>query len=499
MNQLENMLAAPTTAQQLSVADPLEEIISATSAGPTVSDKSEARQWADSFLQDERARGAMPLGMPSSARTVINARIDEIDRLIGTQMDEVLHHSELQKLEATWRGLRYLVDQTETSNNLKLRILNAPKMDLLRDLQAAPKYDQSALWHQVYETTFDTPGGEPFAALIGDYEFGRHPEDQELLDKISHVSSAAHAPFLAAVSPDLFKLDGFTQLRERPDLSTFFDKPEFAQWNSFRGNNEDSRYVALTMPHILMRLPYGRDTRPVEGFSYDEGVNGTDHSRYLWGNAAYALGARLTGAFARYGWCTSIRGYESGGRVEGLPTHTFPTDEGDTAIKCPTEIAISGRREAELARAGFVPLCHYQSRDFAVFFSVQSCQRPRKYTKEEATASACLSAQLPYLLASCRFAHYLKVMMRNQTGNPMSRKNAEDFLADWIRQYVVSNDDAAADEKRERPLRDARIEVTERGEAPGVYDAIAYLQPHFMLDAITVSLRLVAQVPNVKA
>ena len=499
MNQPQNIQTVPLQIQPAAAGDLLEEIISATSAGPTIKDRDEAKQWADSFLREERSRGTMPLAASASARALINARIGEIDRLISAQLDEILHHGQFQKLEATWRGLKYLVDETETSANLKLKILSTSKKGLLRDLQTAPKYDQSALWRQMYETTFDTPGGEPFAALVGDYEFGRHPDDQELLDRVSHISAAAHAPFLAAASPDLFKLESFTELRERPDLSTFFAKPEFAQWNSFRENNEDSRYVALAMPHVLLRLPYGRDTRRTEGFSYEEGVEGTDHSKYLWGNAAYALGARLTAAFARHGWCTSIRGYEGGGRVEGLPAHAFPTDAGDTVVKCPTEIAIDGRREGELAQAGFVPLSHYQGKDFAVFFSVQSCQKPRRYNKEEATASARLSAQLPYLLASCRFAHYLKVMMRNKTGSPMSRKNAEDFLADWIRQYVVSNDDAAADEKREKPLRDARIEVVERADAPGVYDAVAYLQPHFMLDAITVSLRLVAQVPNVKA
>ena len=298
---------------------------------------------------------------------------------------------------------------------LKIRVLNASKKELLRDLQRAPEFDQSALFKKIYEEEFGIFGGEPLAALIGDYEFGRHPEDMELIEKISQVAAAAHAPFLSAASAELLNLDSFANLGAPRDLGKIFDSTEYAKWKSFR-QSDDSRYVALTMPHILMRLPYGKDTKPIEGFNYEEGVDGTDHSKYLWGNAAYALGARLTNAFANFGWCAAIRGVEGGGLVEGLPTHTFRTDEGDVALKCPTEVAITDRREKELADQGFVPLVHCKGTDYAAFFSVQSCNKPKQYDSEAANANARLSAQLPYILAVSRFAHYLKSMMRDKIG-----------------------------------------------------------------------------------
>ena len=365
----------------------------------------------------------------------------------------------------------------------------------MRDLQRASEFDQSALFKKVYEEEFGVFGGAPFSALIGDYEFGKHPEDMELLEKISNVASAAHAPFLTAAAADLLNLDSFTNLGAARDLSKVFDSTEYAKWKSFR-QSEDSRYVGLCVPHILMRLPYGRDTKPVDAFSYEEGVDGTDHTKYLWGNAAYALGSRLTEAFAKYGWCAAIRGVESGGLVEGLPAHTFRTDEGDVALKCPTEIAITDRREKELADQGFVPLVHCKNTDYAAFFSVQSAQKPKKYDKEAATANARLSAQLPYILAMSRFAHYLKVMMRDKIGAFMSRADTQRFLNQWISQYVCADDNATQSVKAQLPLREANIEVSEVAGKPGVYKAVAFLRPHFQLDELSISLRLVAELPQ---
>jgi type VI secretion system protein ImpC len=429
------------------------------------------------------------------AEATINARIAQIDHLISLQLNEVMHHPQFQKLEGTWRGLKYLVDHSECTDMLKLKILNVSKKELLRDLQRAPEFDQSALFKKVYEEEFGVFGGAPFASLIGDYEFGRGPEDLELLEKVSNVAAAAHAPFLTAASPELLNLDSFTNLGAPRDLSKVFDSTEYAKWKSFR-QSEDSRYVGLALPHILMRLPYGRDTKQIDAFNYEEGVDGTDHSKYLWGNAAYALGARLTDAFAKYGWCAAIRGVEGGGLVEGLPAHTFRTDEGDVALKCPTEIAITDRREKELADQGFVPLVHCKNTDYAAFFSVQSAQKPKKYDKEAANANARLSAQLPYILAMSRFAHYLKVMMRDKIGSFMSRTDCQRFLNQWISQYVCADDNASQSVKAQLPLREANIEVSEVPGKPGVYKAIAFLRPHFQLDELSISLRLVAELPQ---
>ncbi len=429
------------------------------------------------------------------AEAMINARIAQIDHLLSIQLNEVLHHPSFQKLEGTWRGLKYLLNNSECSSMLKIRVLNASKKELLRDLQRAPEFDQSALFKKVYEEEYGIFGGEPIAALIGDYEFGRHPEDIELLEKVSQVAAAAHAPFVSAASPELLNLDSYTNLGAPRDLGKIFDSTEYAKWKSFR-QSDDSRYVALTMPRVLMRLPYGRDTKAIEGFNYEEGVDGTDHSKYLWGNAAYALGARLTNAFADYGWCAAIRGVEGGGLVEGLPTHTFRTDEGDVALKCPTEVAITDRREKELADLGFVPLVHCKGTDYAAFFSVQSCQKPKLYDSEAANANARLSAQLPYLFAVCRFAHYMKSIMRDKVGSFTSRSETERFLNQWIMQYVTEDDRASQATKAQYPLREARVEVAEVAGKPGAYRAVAFLRPHFQLEELTVSLRLVADLPQ---
>ena len=436
--------------------------------------------------------GSMVLGR--DADQMITQRVAQIDHLISLQLNEIMHHPQLQKLEGTWRGLKYLLDQSETSPMLKIRVLNVSKKDLLRDLQKAAEFDQSATFKKVYEDEFGIFGGEPYGALIGDYEFSKHPEDLELLEKVSQVAAGAHAPFLSAASPELLNMPTFTQLDQPRDIAKIFDSTEYAKWKAFR-QSEDSKYVCLTCPRILMRLPYGAATKPVEGFNYEEGVDGTDHSKYLWGNAAYALGTRMTQAFAQYSWCTAIRGVEGGGLVEGLPAHTFHTDEGDVALKCPTEIAITDRREKELADQGLVPLVHCKGTDKAAFFSIQSCNKPKVYDNDAATANARISAQLPYMMATCRFAHYLKSMMRDKIGSFMSRDDCWRFLNRWISQYVTQDDNADQATKAQFPLREARIDVEEVKGKPGVYRAITYLRPHFQLDELSVSLRLVADLP----
>ncbi|HEV2522870.1 MAG TPA: type VI secretion system contractile sheath large subunit [Candidatus Acidoferrales bacterium] len=492
MSQPEKSASQSSKTAQAGEANLLDQIVDQGRFGREPEARERGRDMVKEFVS-QFLEGEMTLSRDAEA--MIGARVAQIDHLISIQLNEVLHHPNFQKLESAWRGLRYLLDQSETSSNLKIKVLNASKKDLLRDLQRAAEFDQSALFQKIYEDGFGVFGGEPFGALIGDFEIGKHPEDMEFLEKISQVAAGAHAPFLTAASPNLLNMQSYTQLGDPRDIGKIFDSTEYAKWKSFRAS-EDSKYVALTMPRILMRLPYGRDTKPVDGFNYEEAVDGTDHSKYLWGNAAYALGARVTNAFAKYGWCAAIRGVEGGGLVEGLPAHTFRTDEGDVALKCPTEIAVTDRREKELADQGLAPLVHCKGTDYAAFFSVQSANKPKKFDKPEANANARLSAQLPYMLAVCRFAHYMKAMMRDKIGSFMSRIECEKFLNQWIAQYVVLDDNASPTAKASHPLREARVDVTEVEGKPGVYRAVAFLRPHFQLDELTMSLRLVAELPK---
>jgi type VI secretion system protein ImpC len=470
----------------------LDQVITETRIGRNDEQRAESRRQI-ATLVEEVMSGTVRIA--KDLETTISARIADIDQLLTAQLNEIMHASEFQKLEASWRGLHYLVSQSETSTMLKIRVMNASKEDLRKDLERASEFDQSALFKKVYEEEYGTFGGAPYGALIGDYEFTRHSQDVAMLEKISQVAAGAHAPFISAASPELFNLDSFTDLGVPRDLAKGFDTVEYAKWKSFR-ESEDSRYVGLCLPHILMRLPYGPETVPVEDFNFKEDVDGKQHTKYLWGNAAYSLGTRLTDAFATYGWCAAIRGVEGGGLVEGLPTHTFMTDEGEVALKCPTEIAITDRREKELSDLGFVPLVHCKGTDYAAFFGTQSSQKAKKYDTDIANANARLSTQLQYIMCISRFAHYLKAMMRDKVGSFMSRVDCERFLNRWISNYVTPDDTASPAVKAQFPLREARIDVSEVAGRPGVYKAAAFMRPHFQLDELSVSLRLVAELPQ---
>jgi type VI secretion system protein ImpC len=425
----------------------------------------------------------------------LDARVAEIDRLISEQLSEVMHSAEFQKLESTWTGLHYLCKQTSTGAGMKIKVFNASKKELIKDFKTAIDFDQSALFKKVYEEEFGTFGGAPFGSLVGDFEITRQPEDMYFIEQMGHVAAASHSPFLSAASPELFGLETYTDLGKPRDMSKVFDTVDYAKWRSFR-ESEDSRYVGLTVPRFLGRLPFNpKDGTTVEGFNFVEDVNGTDHAKYLWVNAAYAMAARLTIAFENYGWCAAIRGVEGGGLVEDLPTHTFKTDEGEVALKCPTEIAITDRREKELSDLGFIPLVHCKNTDYAAFFAVQSTQKPKKYDSDSANANAVLSAQLQYIFSVCRIAHYLKAMMRDKIGSFASAGNVEEFLNRWIRQYVVEDDNASQDTKAAYPLREANVQVSEIPGRPGVYRAVTFIRPHFQLDELSVSLRLVAELP----
>ena len=426
----------------------------------------------------------------------LDARVAELDRLISAQLSEVMHAPQFQQLESTWRGLQYLCKHTSTGAMMKIQVFNANKKDLIRDFKTSIDFDQSALFKKVYEEEFGTFGGAPFGALIGDFELTRQPEDMYFVEQMSHVAAAAHAPFLTAASPELFGLESFSDLGKPRDLSKVFDTVEYAKWKSFR-ESEDARYVGMALPRFLGRLPYNpKDGITTEGFNFVEDVDGTDHSRYLWVNSAFALGARLTAAFESYGWCAAIRGVEGGGLVEDLPTHTFRTDDGEVALKCPTEIAITDRREKELSDLGFIPLVHCKNTDYAAFFATQSTQKPLKYDSDAANANSALSAQLQYIFSVCRIAHYLKAMMRDKIGSFAAAANVETYLNSWIGQYVLADDSASQEAKAKYPLREASVEVKEVPGKPGAYRAVAFVRPHFQLDELSVSLRLVAELPG---
>ena len=479
---------AALDAQEVSL---LDQIVEQGRFGVEAASRERGKDLVKEFVS-QVLDGSMTIA--KDAEMMINARIAQIDHLLSLQLNEILHHPQFQKLEGSWRGLKYLMDNSETGVGLKIRVMNVTKKEVLRDIEKAPEFDQSALFKKVYEEEYGVFGGAPFGALIGDYEFGKHPEDMALLEGISHVAAQAHAPFISAASPDLMNLESYQQLDAPRDLAKIFDSTEYAKWKSFL-QSEDSRYVALTLPRTLGRLPYGAETKPIDDFVYEEHVDGTDHTKYLWTNAAYSLGSKMTQSFSLYGMCVAMRGVEGGGLVEGLPTHNFATDEGDVAMKCPTEVPITDRREKELADLGFVPLVHCKGTDYAAFFSVQSCQKPKVYDTDSANANARLSTQLPYLMAVSRFAHYLKAMMRDKIGSFMSREEASTFLNRWITKYVTPDDSASPAAKAERPLREARIDVTEVPGKPGCYRAVCFLRPHFQLDELTVSLRLVSELP----
>ena len=432
----------------------------------------------------------------------IEAAVKAIDAALSSQLNEVMHDPRFLKLEGSWRGLHYLVMNSETSTNLKIRVVNASKRELHRDLTRAVEFDQSLLFRKIYENEFGTPGGEPYGALIGDYEWTNHPEDIEALRLISNVSAAAFAPFISAASASLMGFEDWSDLSRPRDLAKIFDTVEYTKWRGFR-DSEDSRFVSLVMPRVLARLPYGDRTRPIDAFNYEEApedLSGASlamqHEHYCWMNAAFVMGSRLTEAFARNGFCTAIRGAEGGGKVDNLPQHIFRSDDGDLDAKCPTEVGITDRREYELSNLGFLPLCHYKNQDYAVFFGAQTTQKSKEYDRPEASANARISARLPYIMATSRFAHYLKVMARDKIGSFMEVEDCEHWLNNWIRRYVNTNEGIGPDSKAKTPLREARVEVREVPGRPGAYNAVAYMRPWLQLEELTTSLRMVARIPE---
>ena len=430
----------------------------------------------------------------------IKAIIAEIDQKLTEQINVILHSERFQQVESAWRGLRYLVSNTETDEQLKIRVMNISKKDLGKTLKKykGASWDQSPLFKKLYEQEYGQLGGEPYGCLVGDYHFDHTPGDVELLGQMAQIAAASHSPFIAGASPTLMGMDSWQELANPRDLGKIFAAPDYAAWRSLR-ESDDAKYVGLAMPRFLSRLPYGAKSNPVEEFNFEEETGAGDHSRYTWSNAAYAMAVNINRSFKNYGWCSSIRGVESGGAVEGLPVHTFPSDDGGVDMKCPTEIAISDRREAELANCGFMPLSHRKNTDTAAFIGAQSLQKPTEYADADATANARISARLPYLFASCRFAHFLKCMVRDKVGSFKERADMERYLSDWIMGYVLGNPENAGETmKAQKPLAGAEVVVAEVEGNPGYYSAKFHLRPHYQLEGVSVTLSLVSRLPSQK-
>lgn len=427
----------------------------------------------------------------------ITSMVAEIDKKLSEQVNQIIHHDDFQKLEGSWRGLHYLVNNTETDETLKIKVFNVSKKDLGKNLKKfkGTAWDQSPVFKKIYEEEYGQFGGEPYGCLCADYHFDQSPPDVAMLGEMAQICAASHTPMVTGASPTLMQMDSWQELSNPRDLTKIFGTAEYAAWNSLR-ESEDSRYIGLAMPRYLSRLPYGAQTNPVEGFDFEENVDGAEHDKFTWSNAAYAMATNITRAFKMYGWTTQIRGIESGGAVEGLPAHTFPTDDGGVDMKCPTEIAISDRREAELAKNGFMPLIHKKNSDFAAFIGAQSLQKPQEYDDPDATSNANLSARLPYLFATCRFAHYLKCMVRDKVGSFQDESSLQVWLQNWINQYVEPNPAGANQhDMARRPLAEAQVVVEPDPSNPGYYSSKFFLKPHYQLEGLTVSLRLTSKLP----
>jgi type VI secretion system protein ImpC len=487
--------AAPTTTTAEGGLSFLDQVVSATKQTEPDMAKDLVKNLVEQSL-------AGTITFDKNLTRTIDKAIKSIDEKMSKQLAAIMHHEKFTKLEGSWRGLNHLVMNSNTGAGLKIKVLNMTKRELNKDLTKAVEFDQSQLFKKIYENEFGTPGGEPYGALIGDYEWVNHPDDIESLRLISNVAAASFAPFISAAGAGMFGFDSFTELSKPRDLAKIFDSSEYMKWRGFR-DTEDSRFVSLVMPRVLARVPYGANTKPIEEFAYEEApfdasgaAMALDHKEYCWMNAAYAMGVRMTSAFAESGFCVAIRGAEGGGKVENLPTHMFQSDDGDMDGKCPTEIGITDRREFELSNCGFLPLSHYKNTDYAVFFGAQTCQKPKKYDRPDATANAAISARLPYMMASSRFAHFLKVMARDKIGGFMEATECEKWLNRWINNYVSGNPDAGPETKAKYPLREAKIEVKEIPGKPGSYNAVAYLRPWLQMEELTTSMRMVAKIPK---
>jgi len=488
---------SPAQVAEVTEVSEFENLLSGSFAVQEGSEKESAVKNAVKTLAEQALSNESLIS--EDALKSIESLIAAIDKKLTEQINVVLHHADFQKLEGAWLGLKHLVSNTETDEKLKIRVLNITKKELSKTFKkfAGTRWDQSPLFKKLYGEEFDTPGGEPYGAMIADYQFDHSAPDIEILKGISTICGASHMPCITSPAPSLFSMDSWTELNNPAQLRPQFQRPEYAGWRSFR-ESDDSKYIGMAMPRFLGRIPYGPDTNPVDSFHFEEAVDGSDHSRYCWANSAYAMGTNITRSFKYFGMCTSIRGAESGGAVEGLPVHTFPTADGKSEMKCPTELAIGDRREKELSDLGMLPLQHWKNTDYAVFVGGQSLQEPEIYTDDVDSANAQLAARLPYLFAVCRFSHYLKMIAREKIGSFMERDDMQKFLTDWINQYVVSDPSASQETKARYPLAEAEVVVEEVPGNPGYYTSRFAMRPHYQLEGLSASLSLVSQLPSTR-
>lgn len=431
----------------------------------------------------------------------LDAILAKIDSKLTDQLNAIMHHEEFQKLESSWRGLAYTVNNSETDSTLRVKVMNISKSELQAMFRAYPgaRWDKSPLNMKIYEAEFGTLGGKPYGCLVGDYYFGFGSADVNLLRDISKVAAAAHAPFISAAAPELLGMDSWNEIGTPPDLSEIFDTPDYAKWNGLR-ESENSRYLALTLPRVLAREPYGQgSSSTVAEFNFEEETDGHAGEKYAWMNAAHALAVNINRAHKEHGWTVQIRGVQSGGEVLNLPTHTFDTGDGSKDLKCPTEVSITDRREGELSAAGLMGIIHRKHTDKAAFIGAQTLYKPKKYVDELATASDNMSSRLPYIFAVSRFSHYLKCMVRDKIGQSPTRVQLQTDLQSWINKYVSGNPDTASEkEKAKKPLAGAKVEVIEDEENPGYYVGKFYLKPHFQLEGMDIGMSLVSKLPTKK-
>lgn len=469
----------------------LDEVITATpNAAPD-----RAKGMLESIIKIAAGKGVT---IDKTVPRTLKKLITTIDEELSLQLSEVMRAPEFQKLEGTWRGFHHLVHNSETGQDLQIRVLNVSKRELAKDLEGATEPDQSALFKKIYENEFGTPGGLPYGVMIGDYEFSHSNEDVSLLENISNVAAAAFCPFVAGASSKMFGMEqDFEKLSKIRDLKTWFGGTDFVKWREFR-ETPDARFVALAMPRVMAREPYGAETKTIDEFDFNETPIGlaVPHDHYCWMNAAWVYGAVLTRAFAEHGWCTAIRGAEYGGKVEKLPVHNVKDEDGDKSIKCPTEVLISDRREKELSDCGFLPVSHYRDSGKAVFFGAQTCQKPQKFDAPDAQANANISARLPYIMAVSRVSHYLKVMARDWTGSPYEQGELQQRMKRWISRYVLDDPNGTPEAKAKFPLAEADVTVEAIPGVPGSYNAVARLRPWLQLEELTTSMRLVAKLPQ---
>lgn len=492
-------------AEEESVLDSIFSQVDAQTPGEEV----EVEEFKDPEAVAEKDRGAMVSAalrvfvdavsdrdkpIDSIDKYLFDSLISSVDEKISEQLDAIMHHEDFQDLESSWRELKFLVDRTDFRQNVEIEVLNASKDTLRESFEDSPELIQSPLYEHIYTNAYDQPGADPYGAIITGYEFDNSPQDMALMRTASKVSAAAHCPFIASIGPEFFGVESMEEWKKIPDLSAYMETAEYTKWNSFR-ETPDSRYLGLTFPRTLLRLPYGEDTIPVENFNYEEDVKGGDHEEYLWGNSTFAYASNMVEAFIEDGWCVQVRGPQSGGKVEDLPVHVYDEGRGDE-MKIPTEVPISETLEFECSKLGFMPLSHYEGEDYAVFFSSNSAQKPKEYNDDLATANSRINARLPYVFLASRISHYLKVLQRENIGAAKDEGTIEEELNEWLTNHVTEMPNPSPEQIAQYPLRKGEVTVEEMPDNPGFFKVDTMIMPHFQIEGMDISLSLVSKMPQ---